>query len=95
MAVGAVKLMIQSQTYSSLSCIQELHTLKVSGQETVTQIKAHVASLEGTATEDHIMPLAGTTLGVRPPSASVGWKSKWPAICLETKSMGPWPLPEK
>uniref|UniRef100_A0ABI7ZW15 40S ribosomal protein S30 n=1 Tax=Felis catus TaxID=9685 RepID=A0ABI7ZW15_FELCA len=26
---------------------QELHTLKVTGQETVAQIKAHVASLEG------------------------------------------------
>lgn len=28
---------------------QELHTLEVTGQETVTQIKAHVASLEGIA----------------------------------------------
>lgn len=26
---------------------QELHTLEVTGQETVAQIKAHVASLEG------------------------------------------------
>ncbi|OWK16294.1 hypothetical protein Celaphus_00004772, partial [Cervus elaphus hippelaphus] len=31
---------------------QELHTLEVTGQETVTQIKAHVASMEGIAPED-------------------------------------------
>ncbi|DAA17906.1 TPA: hCG1996595-like [Bos taurus] len=31
---------------------QELHTLEVTGQETVAQIKAHVASLEGIAPEE-------------------------------------------
>ncbi|KAB0350321.1 hypothetical protein FD754_015178 [Muntiacus muntjak] len=32
--------------------MQELHTLKVTGQGMVTQIEAHVASLEGIAPED-------------------------------------------
>ncbi|XP_020020364.1 ubiquitin-like FUBI-ribosomal protein eS30 fusion protein [Castor canadensis] len=41
---------------------QELHTLEVSGQETVAQIKAHVASLEGIAPEDQVVLLAGTPL---------------------------------
>ncbi|XP_039100661.1 ubiquitin-like protein fubi and ribosomal protein S30 [Hyaena hyaena] len=41
---------------------QELHTLEVTGQETVAQIKAHVASLEGIAPEDQVMLLAGTPL---------------------------------
>ncbi|KAF4011275.1 hypothetical protein G4228_001920 [Cervus hanglu yarkandensis] len=41
---------------------QELHTLEVTGQETVTQIKAHVASLEGIAPEDQVLLLAGTPL---------------------------------
>ncbi|KAJ1071224.1 hypothetical protein K5549_020317 [Capra hircus] len=36
----------------------ELHTLKVTGQETVTQIKAHLALLE----EDQVLLLAGTPL---------------------------------
>ena len=31
---------------------QELHTLEVTGQETVAQIKAHVASLDGIAPEE-------------------------------------------
>ncbi|VFV35795.1 ubim_rat ame: full=ubiquitin-like protein fubi [Lynx pardinus] len=34
---------------------QELHTLKVTGQETVAQIKAHVASLEGITPEDQVV----------------------------------------
>lgn len=41
---------------------QELHTLEVTGQETVTQIKAHVASLEGIALEDQVVLLAGSPL---------------------------------
>ncbi|XP_070926656.1 ubiquitin-like FUBI-ribosomal protein eS30 fusion protein [Macaca nemestrina] len=41
---------------------QELHTLEVTGQETVAQIKAHVASLEGIALEDQVVLLAGTPL---------------------------------
>ncbi|KAF3826414.1 hypothetical protein GH733_008939 [Mirounga leonina] len=40
----------------------ELHTLKVTGQETVAQIKAQVASLEGTAPQDQVVFLAGTSL---------------------------------
>ncbi|KAL0607505.1 Ubiquitin-like protein FUBI [Plecturocebus cupreus] len=42
--------------------IQELHTLEVTGQKTVAQIKARVASLEGTALEDQVMLLAGMPL---------------------------------
>uniref|UniRef100_I0FMG2 Ubiquitin-like protein fubi and ribosomal protein S30 n=1 Tax=Macaca mulatta TaxID=9544 RepID=I0FMG2_MACMU len=41
---------------------QELHPLEVTGQETVAQIKAHVASLEGIAPEDQVVLLAGTPL---------------------------------
>ncbi|XP_055987805.1 ubiquitin-like FUBI-ribosomal protein eS30 fusion protein [Sorex fumeus] len=41
---------------------QELHTLEVTGQETVAQIKSHVASLEGIAPEDQVILLAGTPL---------------------------------
>ncbi|XP_006861005.1 PREDICTED: ubiquitin-like protein FUBI [Chrysochloris asiatica] len=41
---------------------QELHTLEVTGQETVAQIKAHVASLEGIAPEDQVVLLRGTPL---------------------------------
>uniref|UniRef100_A0A8C9DD63 FAU ubiquitin like and ribosomal protein S30 fusion n=1 Tax=Prolemur simus TaxID=1328070 RepID=A0A8C9DD63_PROSS len=41
---------------------QELHTLEVTGQETVAQIKAHVASLEGIAPEDQVVLLGGTPL---------------------------------
>lgn len=36
--------------------MQELHTLKVTGQGMVTQIEAHVASLEGIAPEDRVLP---------------------------------------
>uniref|UniRef100_A0A8C9HZH8 Ubiquitin-like domain-containing protein n=1 Tax=Piliocolobus tephrosceles TaxID=591936 RepID=A0A8C9HZH8_9PRIM len=43
-------------------CAQELHTLEVTGQETVAQIKAHVASLEGIVPEDQVMLLAGMPL---------------------------------
>ena len=54
---------------------QELHTLEVTGQETVAQIKAPVASSEGVSSEDQVLLLAGmpledeATLG-----ASVGWR---------------------
>uniref|UniRef100_A0A8D0RSG0 Ubiquitin-like protein FUBI n=1 Tax=Sus scrofa TaxID=9823 RepID=A0A8D0RSG0_PIG len=41
---------------------QELHTLEVTSQEMVAQIKAHVASLEGIAPEDQVLLLAGTPL---------------------------------
>ncbi|XP_058282270.1 ubiquitin-like FUBI-ribosomal protein eS30 fusion protein [Hylobates moloch] len=41
---------------------QELHTLEVTGQEAAAQIKAHVASLKGTAWEDQPVLLAGTPL---------------------------------
>ncbi|XP_007462078.1 PREDICTED: ubiquitin-like protein FUBI [Lipotes vexillifer] len=41
---------------------QDLHTLEVTGQETVAQIKAHVASLEGIAPEDQVLLMAGTPL---------------------------------
>uniref|UniRef100_A0A8I6A5S6 Ubiquitin-like protein FUBI-like n=1 Tax=Rattus norvegicus TaxID=10116 RepID=A0A8I6A5S6_RAT len=41
---------------------QELHTLEVTNQETVAQIKAHVASLEGTAPEDQVVLLTGSPL---------------------------------
>ncbi|NP_001291833.1 ubiquitin-like protein fubi and ribosomal protein S30 isoform X1 [Ailuropoda melanoleuca] len=41
---------------------QELHTLEVTGQETVAQIKAHVSLLEGIAPEDQVVLLAGTPL---------------------------------
>ncbi|XP_041530540.1 ubiquitin-like protein FUBI [Microtus oregoni] len=42
--------------------VQELHTLEVTGQETVAQIKAHVTSLEGIAPEDQVLLLAGSPL---------------------------------
>ncbi|CAH6793590.1 FAU ubiquitin-like and ribosomal protein S30 [Phodopus roborovskii] len=41
---------------------QELHTLEVTGQETVAQIKVHVASLEGISPEDQVLLLAGSPL---------------------------------
>ncbi|XP_026633388.1 putative ubiquitin-like protein FUBI-like protein ENSP00000310146, partial [Microtus ochrogaster] len=41
---------------------QELHTREVTGQEMVTQIKAHVTSLEGIAREDQVLLLAGSPL---------------------------------
>lgn len=41
---------------------QELHTLEVTGEETVAQIKSHVALLEGIAPEDQVLLLAGTPL---------------------------------
>ncbi|XP_040302219.1 ubiquitin-like protein FUBI [Herpailurus yagouaroundi] len=41
---------------------QELHTLEVICQETVAQIKVHVASLEGVTPEDQVVLLAGTPL---------------------------------
>ncbi|XP_073649789.1 ubiquitin-like FUBI-ribosomal protein eS30 fusion protein [Tursiops truncatus] len=45
-------------------CTQELHTLQVTGQVTVAQIKAHVASLEGLTPEDQVLLLQDeATLG--------------------------------
>ncbi|CAH2325209.1 ubiquitin fubi and ribosomal S30 [Pelobates cultripes] len=41
---------------------QNLHTLEVSGQETVSQIKLHVSSLEGIPSDDQVILLAGTPL---------------------------------
>ncbi|XP_068929761.1 ubiquitin-like FUBI-ribosomal protein eS30 fusion protein [Petaurus breviceps papuanus] len=41
---------------------QALHTLEVAGRETVAQIKAHVASLEGIAPEDQVLLLGGSLL---------------------------------
>ncbi|XP_036608809.1 ubiquitin-like protein FUBI [Trichosurus vulpecula] len=41
---------------------QALHTLKVTGQETVAQIKVHVASLGGIAPEDQVLLLGGSPL---------------------------------
>ncbi|XP_060108804.1 ubiquitin-like FUBI-ribosomal protein eS30 fusion protein isoform X1 [Heteronotia binoei] len=41
---------------------QNLHTLEVSGQETVAHLKAHIESLEGIAPEDQVVLLGGTPL---------------------------------
>ncbi|XP_077143794.1 ubiquitin-like FUBI-ribosomal protein eS30 fusion protein [Ranitomeya variabilis] len=41
---------------------QNLHTLEVSGQETVSQIKAQISSLEGISSEDQVLLLSGTPL---------------------------------
>ena len=41
---------------------QELHTLQVTGQESLAQIKAHLALLESVAPEDQVLLLAGTPL---------------------------------
>ncbi|XP_072277498.1 ubiquitin-like FUBI-ribosomal protein eS30 fusion protein [Pyxicephalus adspersus] len=41
---------------------QNLHTLEVSGQATVSQIKAQIFSLEGIPCEDQIVFLSGTSL---------------------------------
>ncbi|XP_043931768.1 ubiquitin-like protein FUBI [Protopterus annectens] len=41
---------------------QTLHTLEVSEQDTVAQIKARVESLEGIASEDQVILLAGVPL---------------------------------
>uniref|UniRef100_G3S6C1 Ubiquitin-like domain-containing protein n=1 Tax=Gorilla gorilla gorilla TaxID=9595 RepID=G3S6C1_GORGO len=41
---------------------RELHTLEVTGLETVAQSKAHVASLEGLIPEDKVVLLAGSPL---------------------------------
>uniref|UniRef100_A0A2K5SFT9 Ubiquitin-like domain-containing protein n=1 Tax=Cebus imitator TaxID=2715852 RepID=A0A2K5SFT9_CEBIM len=40
-------------------CTQELHTLEVTGQEMVAQIKARVSSLEGIALENQVVLLVG------------------------------------
>ena len=41
---------------------QELHTLQVTGQESLAQIKAHLALLESVAPEDKALLLTGTSL---------------------------------
>uniref|UniRef100_G3PH61 Ubiquitin-like domain-containing protein n=1 Tax=Gasterosteus aculeatus aculeatus TaxID=481459 RepID=G3PH61_GASAC len=41
---------------------QNTHTLEVTGQETVGQIKAHVQGLEGLLVEDQVLLLAGCPL---------------------------------
>ncbi|WP_218109473.1 30S ribosomal protein S30e, partial [Enterobacter hormaechei] len=41
---------------------QSLHTLQVSGQETVRDLKAHVQTLEGVSVEDQVLLLAGAPL---------------------------------
>ncbi|XP_036437712.1 FAU ubiquitin like and ribosomal protein S30 fusion a [Colossoma macropomum] len=41
---------------------QNLHTLEVTGQETVQDLKAHVQTLEGLSVEDQVLVLAGTPL---------------------------------
>ncbi|XP_051908445.1 FAU ubiquitin like and ribosomal protein S30 fusion a [Hippocampus zosterae] len=41
---------------------QNTHTLEVTGQETVGQIKAHVQTLEGLLVEDQVVLLAGCPL---------------------------------
>nr|XP_012421663.1 PREDICTED: putative ubiquitin-like protein FUBI-like protein ENSP00000310146 [Odobenus rosmarus divergens] len=41
---------------------QERHTLEMTGQETVAQMKVHVASLEGNTPEDQIDLLPGLSL---------------------------------
>ncbi|XP_056336830.1 FAU ubiquitin like and ribosomal protein S30 fusion a [Danio aesculapii] len=41
---------------------QSLHTLEVSGNETVRDIKAHVEALEGVCVEDQILLLSGAPL---------------------------------
>ncbi|XP_042565807.1 FAU ubiquitin like and ribosomal protein S30 fusion a [Clupea harengus] len=41
---------------------QNTHTLEVTGQETVQDLKAHVQTLEGISVEDQVLLLAGTPL---------------------------------
>ncbi|CAJ0966947.1 unnamed protein product [Ranitomeya imitator] len=41
---------------------QDLHTLEVSGQETVSQIKAKISSLEGISAQDQVLLLSGAPL---------------------------------
>uniref|UniRef100_A0A4W3GSC5 FAU ubiquitin like and ribosomal protein S30 fusion a n=1 Tax=Callorhinchus milii TaxID=7868 RepID=A0A4W3GSC5_CALMI len=41
---------------------QNLHSLDVTGKETVGEIKAHVETLEGLAASDQVLLLAGTPL---------------------------------
>ncbi|KAG7461201.1 hypothetical protein MATL_G00207580 [Megalops atlanticus] len=41
---------------------QNTHTLHLTGQETIGDIKAHVQALEGLAVEDQVLLLAGTPL---------------------------------
>ncbi|KAI5090600.1 TOM1-like protein 2 [Silurus meridionalis] len=41
---------------------QNLHTLEVTGHETVQEIKAHVQTLEGLCVEDQVLLLSGTPL---------------------------------
>ncbi|XP_004647597.1 ubiquitin-like protein FUBI [Octodon degus] len=41
---------------------EDLHALEVTGQEMITKIKAHVASLKGITPDDHAILLAGQPL---------------------------------
>ncbi|XP_063079005.1 FAU ubiquitin like and ribosomal protein S30 fusion a [Engraulis encrasicolus] len=41
---------------------QNTHTLEVTGQETVQDLKAHVQTLEGISVEDQVLLLAGAPL---------------------------------
>ncbi|KAI4885428.1 hypothetical protein NFI96_018057, partial [Prochilodus magdalenae] len=41
---------------------QNLHTLEVTGQETVQDLKAHVQTFEGLSVEDQVLMLSGTPL---------------------------------
>ncbi|XP_076874047.1 FAU ubiquitin like and ribosomal protein S30 fusion a [Brachyhypopomus gauderio] len=41
---------------------QNLHTLEVTGQETVQDIKTHVQTLEGLSVDDQVLMLAGAPL---------------------------------
>ncbi|XP_058234993.1 FAU ubiquitin like and ribosomal protein S30 fusion a [Hemibagrus wyckioides] len=41
---------------------QNLHTLEVTGHETVQDVKAHVQTLEGLCVEDQVLLLSGTPL---------------------------------
>ncbi|EPY74365.1 hypothetical protein CB1_002081006 [Camelus ferus] len=43
-------------------CVHGLHTLELTGQETVVQMKAHGASVEGIALKDQVVLLAGTLM---------------------------------
>ncbi|TNN41732.1 Ubiquitin-like protein FUBI [Liparis tanakae] len=51
---------------------QNTHTLEVTGQETVGQIKAHFQGLEGLLVEDQVLLLAGCPLEDEASLASCG-----------------------
>ncbi|KAM9678333.1 ubiquitin-like FUBI-ribosomal protein eS30 fusion protein [Trichechus inunguis] len=60
--VTAVGGHISATSMQLFVCSQELHTLVVTGQKTVAQIKARTAWLEGIAPEDQVVLLSGTPL---------------------------------